>query len=78
MGAIQTYYYLAIIGITGISLALVLVLVAFRQLPRLFREGDDPLVAWLITGAVLLVFILLVTGTIGVLLGMAGNGTAQS
>jgi hypothetical protein len=74
MGVIQTYYYLAIISITIVSLTLAFVWVAARQARRLFRAGEDPVVAWLITAAIALMFLFIVGTTVGILVGVILSG----
>lgn len=77
MGPIQTYYYLTLLGIVFFSAAMIFVAVGVRQLRRLFRESDDRLVAWLVTGAIVLVFLFMTVTSIGVIVGLRTSG-AQS
>ena len=77
MGPIQTYYYLALIGIVFFSLAMIFVGVGIRHVGRLYRESDDRLVAWLVTGAIVLVFLVITLTSIGVIVGLSTRG-AQS
>ena len=75
MGPIQTYYYLTLIGIVFFTLAMIFVGVGFRQVRRLFRESDDRLVAWLVTGAIVLMFLFITVTSIGVLVGLTSGGS---
>jgi ABC-type glycerol-3-phosphate transport system permease component len=77
MGVIQTYYYLTIIAVAMVSLTLIFCWYAAWQLRRFRREGRDPLVAWLIAGAVALMFLFILATTAGVLIGFVQHG-AQS
>ncbi|HYM49265.1 MAG TPA: hypothetical protein VET65_01720 [Candidatus Limnocylindrales bacterium] len=76
MGVIQTFYYLAIISSSLVILALIFVAIAVRELRRLFREGDDPLTAWLVAGATALVFVFVIGTTAGILIGVVSRGSS--
>lgn len=78
MGVIQTYYYLAIIAVAIVALTLICCWYAVAQLRRLYREGGDTLVAWLITGAVALMFLFIVVTSAAVLVGFIEHGSSQS
>ena len=77
MGDLQTYFYLALISVVMISLALLLVFVIFEDLRRWARQahGREPLLFWLITGAVTVALLFFVFGTAGVLYGFIRYGT---
>ncbi|MEA2645838.1 MAG: hypothetical protein QOE92_921 [Chloroflexota bacterium] len=64
MGALQTYFYLALIGITLLGLTLVLVGIAAVGLVRYLRSGEPLLTGALIGGAIAatLAFTLLTAG----------------
>jgi hypothetical protein len=70
VGPIQTYYYLGLIGLTFVAFALLLVWIAFTQVRRMFRLGISRLTAWVIAGAVALLFLFFTVGSIGIVIGM--------
>jgi len=78
MGDIQTYFYLALISVIMISLALLLIFVVYRNLRRWAREahGHTPLVFWLIGGAVTVTLLFFIFGTAGVLYGFIRYGAS--
>jgi hypothetical protein len=75
MGPLQTYYYLTLLGVVFLVLALIFVAVGLGQLRRLFQERDDRLVAWLVTGAIVLVFLFMTVASIGVIVGLTSSGS---
>lgn len=75
MGPIQTYYYLTLLGIVFLVLAGIFIGVGVRYVRPLFRDGDDHLVAWLVTGAIVLVFLFMTVTSIGVIVGLSSSGT---
>jgi hypothetical protein len=78
MGDIQTYFYLALISLIMISLALLFVGVAFASLRRWSRQthAPTPLTFWLIGGAVTVALLFFVVGTAGVLYGFIRYGAS--
>jgi hypothetical protein len=78
MGDIQTYFYLALISLIMISLALLFVGVAFASLRRWSRQTQrpTPLTFWLIGGAVTVALLFFVFGTAGVLYGFIRYGAS--
>ncbi len=78
LGPIQTYYYLVLISGTFIALTFVLMGVAVSQLRRLFAQGEDPVIGWVIAGAVTLVFLVFGLGSVGVIVGLLINARSSS
>jgi multisubunit Na+/H+ antiporter MnhB subunit len=78
MGDLQTYFYLALISLVMVSLALVLVYVVFSTLRRWARQahGRTPLLFWLISGVVTVALLFFVFGTAGVLYGFIRYGAS--
>jgi len=78
MGDLQTYFYLALISVIMIGLALVLIGVVAAGLVRWFRQahGQAPLTFWLVGGAVTVVLLFIVLGTAGVLYGFIRYGAS--
>jgi len=78
MGDLQTYFYLALISVIMIGLALVLIGVVAVGLVRWFRQahGQAPLTFWLVGGAVTVVLLFIVLGTAGVLYGFIRYGAS--
>jgi hypothetical protein len=75
MGPLQTYFYLALVSGVLIVLALLFVGIGFRSLRRWHREsGREPLIFWLIGGAITVSFLVIIIGTAGVLYGFARYG----
>jgi hypothetical protein len=75
VGPLQTYFYLALVSLVLIVLALLFIGIAFRSLRRWQREaGRAPLIFWLIGGAVTVSFLVIIIGTAGVLYGFARYG----
>ena len=77
MGDLQTYFYLALISVTMISLTLLFVFIVLRSLGRWARQADGPtpLLFWLIGGAITVALLFIVFGTAGVLYGFIRYGT---
>lgn len=77
MGDLQTYFYLALISVIMISLALLLVALVFRSLRREVRQEREhtPLVFWLVGSAVTVALLFFIVGTAGVLYGFIRYGT---
>ena len=77
MGDLQTYFYLALISVTMISLTLLFVFVVFRSLRHWAKEahGRTPLIFWLIGSAVTVALLFIVIGAAGVLYGFLHYGT---
>lgn len=78
MGALQTFFYLALISAVMIGLTLLLVGIIAAGLLRWYRQarGQTPLTFWLISGAVTVVFLFIVLGTAGVLYGFVRYGAS--
>ena len=78
MGALQTFFYLALISAVMIGLTLLLVGIIAAGLLRWYRQarGQTPLKFWLISGAVTVVFLFIVLGTAGVLYGFVRYGAS--
>lgn len=78
MGDLQTYFYLALISAVMLSLALLLVFFVFESLRRWAREthGREPLLFWLVGGAVTVAFLFFVFGAAGVLYGFIRYGAS--
>jgi hypothetical protein len=78
MGALQTFFYLALISAVMIGLTLLFVGIVVAGLARWFRQtrGQAPLAFWLISGAVTVVFLFIVLGTAGVLYGFIRYGAS--
>ncbi|HET9849474.1 MAG TPA: hypothetical protein VFR68_13075 [Candidatus Dormibacteraeota bacterium] len=78
MGDLQTYFYLALISAIMVSLTLLFVGLVVRSLRRWARQGQGhtPLIFWLVSGAVTVVFLFIVVGTAGVLYGFIRYGTS--
>jgi len=77
MGDLQTYFYLALISVTMISLTLLFVFIVLRSLRRWAKQahGPTPLLFWLIGGAITVALLFIVLGTAGVLYGFIRYGT---
>jgi hypothetical protein len=78
MGDIQTYFYLALISLIMISLALLFVGIVFANLRRWSRQthGRTPLTFWLVGSAVAVALLFFVFGTAGVLYGFIRYGAS--
>jgi hypothetical protein len=78
MGDLQTYFYLALISVVMIGLALLFIGIAIAQLRRWFRvtHGRTPLAFWLIGGALSVFLLFVVIGTAGVLYGFIRYGAS--
>lgn len=78
MGDLQTYFYLALISAVMLSLGLLLIFLIFRSLRRWARQanGREPLLFWLIGGAVTVALLFFVFGTVGVLYGFIRYGAS--
>jgi hypothetical protein len=78
MGDLQTYFYLALISLVMVGLALLLVFFVFGNLRRWARQahGHTPLLFWLISGAVTMALLFFVFGTAGVLYGFIRYGAS--
>ena len=78
MGDLQTYFYLALISLVMLSLGLLLVFFVFGSLRRWARQahGREPLLFWLVGGAVTVAFLFFVLGTAGVLYGFIRYGAS--
>jgi hypothetical protein len=78
MGNLQTYFYLALISVVMIGLALLFIGIAAVGLRRWFRQshGQTPLVLWLVGGAITVVLLFIVLGTAGVLYGFIRYGAS--
>lgn len=78
MGALQTFFYLALISAVMIGLTLLLVGIIAAGLLRWYRQArrQTPLTFWLISGAVTVVFLFIVLGTAGVLYGFVRYGAS--
>jgi hypothetical protein len=66
MGALQTYFYLALIAFIMVGLTLYFIGVAVVGLVRFARSGQSRLTAALVGGAVLFNLVFIVVGTIAV------------
>jgi len=78
MGALQTFFYLALISVVMIGLTLFFVGIVASGLVRWFRQasGESPLTFWLVGGAVTVVLLFIVLGTAGVLYGFIRYGAS--
>ena len=78
MGALQTFFYLALISVVMIGLTLFFVGIVASGLVRWFRQarGQAPLTFWLVGGAVTLVLLFILLGTAGVLYGFIRYGAS--
>jgi hypothetical protein len=78
MGALQTFFYLALISAVMIGLTLLFVGIIAVGLVRWFAQtrGHTPLTFWLISGAATVVFLFIVLGTAGVLYGFIRYGAS--
>jgi hypothetical protein len=78
VGSLQTFFYLALISAVMIGLTLLFVGIVVFGLARWFRQtrGETPLIFWLISGAVTVVFLFIVLGTAGVLYGFITYGAS--
>jgi uncharacterized membrane protein YidH (DUF202 family) len=78
MGSLQTFFYLALISAVMVGLTLLFIGIVAAGLVRWFRQvrGRTPLTFWLISGAVLVVFLFIVLGTAGVLYGFITYGAS--
>jgi hypothetical protein len=78
MGALQTFFYLALISVVMIGLTLFFVAIVASGLVRWFRQarGQAPLTFWLVGGAVTVVLLFIVLGTAGVLYGFIRYGAS--
>ena len=78
MGSLQTFFYLALISAVMVGLTLLFIGIVAAGLVRWFRQarGQTPLTFWLISGAVLVVFLFIVLGTAGVLYGFITYGSS--
>lgn len=78
MGDLQTYFYLALISLIMVSLGLLFVAIVFRSLRRWAEQthGRTPLIFWLVGGAVTIVLLFFVFGTVGVLYGFIRYGAS--
>jgi len=78
MGALQTFFYLALISAVMIGLTLLFVAIVAAGLVRWFRQvhGQSPLTFWLVGGAVTVVLLFIVLGTAGVLYGFIRYGAS--
>lgn len=79
MGPLQTYFYLALLGMVTFVIGLLFVWVALRSLRRWAKEeSHPPVVFWLIGTAVTVALLILVVGTAGILYGFATYGGSGS
>jgi hypothetical protein len=69
MGDLQTFFWIFAEGIAALSLVLVLVLLACRELVRMWRSGEDRLVFFIASGAVFVFLAFTVLTTYGVTYG---------
>jgi len=78
MGSLQTFFYLALISAVMVGLTLLFIGIVAAGLVRWFRQvrGQTPLTFWLISGAVMVVFLFIVLGTAGVLYGFITYGAS--
>jgi hypothetical protein len=79
MGDIQTYFYLGLISLVMVTLALLFIGIIVRSLRRWGRrhgEEPTPLLIWLIGGATTVAFLFIVLGTVGVLYGFIRYGAS--
>jgi hypothetical protein len=78
MGALQTFFYLALISAVMIGLTLLFVGIVVAGLARWFRQahGQSPLTFWLVGSAVTVVLLFIVLGTAGVLYGFIRYGAS--
>jgi hypothetical protein len=78
MGALQTFFYLALISAVMIGLTLLFVGIVVAGLVRWFRQagGQSPLTFWLVGSAVAVVLLFIVLGTAGVLYGFIRYGAS--
>jgi hypothetical protein len=78
MGALQTFFYLALISGVMIGLTLLFVGIVTAGLVRWFRQvhGQPPLTFWLVGSAVTVVLLFIVLGTAGVLYGFIRYGAS--
>jgi multisubunit Na+/H+ antiporter MnhB subunit len=78
VGDIQTYFYLALISLMMVTLTLIFIGIVFRSLRRASRgpETSNPLILWLIGGAVTVALLFIVFGTAGVLYGFIRYGAS--
>ncbi|TMF58573.1 MAG: hypothetical protein E6I22_01695 [Chloroflexi bacterium] len=78
MGDLQTFFYLALIAVVMLGLAGILVGVAIAGLVRWFRHTDQPsaLTFWLVGGAIVVVLLFFVGGTVGILYGFLRYGAS--
>ena len=78
MGDLQTFFYLALISGVMIGLASLFIVIVVLGLRRWSRQahGQTPLAFWLVGGAVTVVLLFFVLGTIGILYGFLRYGTS--
>ena len=78
MGDLQTYFYLALISVVMIGLALLFIGIAVFQLRRWLRQahGHTPVTFWLISGALTVCLLFIVLGSVGVLYGFIRYGAS--
>ena len=78
MGSLQTFFYLALISAVMIGVTLLFVGIVAFGLVRWFRQArhQTPLTFWLIGGAVTVVLLFIVLGTVGVLYGFIRYGAS--
>ncbi len=78
MGDLQTFFYLALIAVIMLGLAGVLVGIAIAGLVRWFGRSDRPsaLTFWLVGGAVIVVLLFMIGGTVGILYGFLRYGAS--
>jgi hypothetical protein len=78
VGPIQTYYWLAVASVVWVGFWLFMVALAAAHLRRWWRLGTDRLLHLIVTGAVVVMFIFITVGGIGILVGMLLSGSSQA
>ena len=79
MGPLQTYFYLALLGLVTFVLALLFVFISVRSLRRWGRqERHRTALFWLTGAAVTLALLVFVVGTAAILYGFATYGGSGS
>jgi hypothetical protein len=78
MGDLQTFFYLALIAVIMLGLAAVFLGIAIAGLIRWFRRSDHPsaLTFWLVGGAIVVVLLFFLGGTVGILYGFLRYGAS--
>ncbi len=76
MGALQTYFYLALIAATMLGICLLLIGVAVAGLVRFFRAGGSRLLTVLVAAGILATLLFVLLGTAGTIYAFVTYGAA--